>query len=104
MVNENQVPNPVLPLPPVEYDVQYMNQLIRLLNFYMEQQRNPGTIRGSSIQLSDGDPDADVIIDPTGSSPHITKFIVLELPTSATGLVSGQIWRDTATNILHIVP
>ena len=79
MANENQVPNPVLPLPPLEYDVQYMNQLIRLLNFYIQQQSVPGLVQGTTTTLT-------------------------AVPTSAAGLVSGQIWRDTGTNILHIVP
>lgn len=79
MANENQVPNPVLPLPPLEYDVQYMNQLIRLLNFYIQQQSVPGLVQGTTATLT-------------------------AVPTSTAGLVSGQIWRDTTTNLLNIVP
>lgn len=77
MANRNSVPSPVLPLPPLEYDVQYMNNLIRLLNYYIEQQDNPGEMRGSGLLLSD-------------------------LPTSATGLESGQIWNNAG--VLNITP
>ena len=77
MANRNSVPSPVLPLPPLEYDVQYMNSLIRLLNYYIEQQDNPGEMRGSGLLLS-------------------------ALPTSATGLESGQIWNNAG--VLNITP
>lgn len=101
MAIRNNTPSPVLPLPPLDYDVQYMNNLIRLLNYYIEQQDNPGEMRGSAIFLADGDPDQDVIID-TRDSTDITKFVVLELPTSATGLVTGQIWNNAG--VLNIIP
>ena len=101
MAIRNNTPSPVLPLPPLDYDVQYMNSLIRLLTYYIEQQDNPGEMRGSALFLSDGDPDQDVIIDTTESA-DITKFVVLELPTSATGLVTGQIWRNGS--VLNIIP
>lgn len=102
MANNNRVPSPVLALPPLEYDVQYMNNMIRLLNYFIEQQNNPGNIRGSALYLSDGDgPDADVTID-TMTSDDITTFIMAELPISATGLVSGQIWRNGS--VLNIIP
>ena len=78
-----------------------MNNLIRLLNYYIEQQDNPGEMRGSAIFLADGDLDQDVIID-TRDSADITKFVVLELPTSATGLVTGQIWNNAG--VLNIIP
>jgi hypothetical protein len=101
MANRNDVPSPVLPLPPLEYDVQYMNTLIRLLNYYIQQQDNPGQIRGSGLYLSDGDPDIDVIIE-TRTAGDITKVVLLELPTSATGLVSGQVWNSIGN--LRIIP
>jgi hypothetical protein len=77
MANRNNVPSPVLPLPPLEYDVQYMNTLIRLLNYFIQQQDNPGQIRGSDLHLSG-------------------------LPTTATGLVSGDVWNNAGT--LKIIP
>lgn len=101
MANNNNVPAPVLPLPPLEYDNQYMNNLIRLLNYYILQQNNPGNMRGSALTLSSGDPDPDVIIDTTAAN-DITKFVVTELPISAAGLVTGQIWRNGS--VLNIIP
>ena len=77
MANNNRVPSPVLPLPPLEYDTQYMNNLIRLLNYFIEQQNNPGVMKGSTLTLT-------------------------ELPTSATGLASGQVWNNAG--VLNITP
>ena len=104
MANDNRVPNPVLPLPPLEYDVQYMNQLIRVINYYMEQQNNPGDARFSSVTIADADPDVNIYMSAVGNGSDLTTVIFAELPTSATGLASGQLWRDTGTNIIHIVP
>ena len=79
MANKNRVPSPVLALPPIEYDVQYMNNLVRLLNYFIQQQDNPGNMRGTQLALT-------------------------QLPTSATGLAPGDVWHDTSTNTLKIVP
>lgn len=77
MANANQVPDPVLSLAPLEYDVQYMNLIVRQLNYYMQQHANPGAVRGTTMNLS-------------------------QLPTASTGLASGDIWNDSGT--LKIVP
>lgn len=80
MANRNSIPDPVLALAPLEYDTQYLNMIVRQLNYYMQQHANPGAIAGSTLTLSD-------------------------LPTSATGLPSGSVWRDVgAGNVLKIVP
>lgn len=98
---QNKPPSPVLPLPPLEYDVQYMNNLIRLLNFFIKQVDNPGVVIGSGMSLADGDEDTDFLID-LNSAADLTKVVIHHLPTSATGLDSGQIWDDGGT--LKIVP
>lgn len=102
MANSNNVPSPVLPLPPLEYDFQYFNNLIRLINYYIEQKDNPGRMRGSALELSDGTTSAKFVADVLAYDTGETKLIVTNLPTSATGLASGQIWRDGTS--LKIVP
>jgi hypothetical protein len=77
MANNNNVPNSVLPLPPLEYDTQYFNSLVRQLNYIIQQQANPGQMRGATLTLTN-------------------------LPTSAAGLPSGSIWNNAG--ILNIVP
>lgn len=87
----------VLPLPPLEYDVQFMNLMVRVLNYYIQQQGNPGPIRGNFLTLATIDPltqaqlvaipDSD--IDPTTSLPY----------------PPGTVWYDPAAdNVLKIVP
>ncbi len=72
MANINKVPDPVLALAPLEYDVQYLNMIVRQLNYYMQQHANPGAMVGTTLSLSD-------------------------LPTSATGLAPGTVWNDSGT-------
>lgn len=97
MANKNNVPSPVLSLPPLEYEVSYFNNLVRLINYFIEQQDNPGNIRGSKIELSDGSQSANVIIDALADDTGITKVVLKDLPTSATGLEQGQVWNDSGT-------
>jgi hypothetical protein len=78
MANRNQVPLAVLPLPPAEFDVQYLNNLIKLLNFNFNTLQNPGSVQASEITLTN-------------------------LPTSPGA--PGTVWVDTAAgNVLKISP
>lgn len=98
---QNKPPSPVLPLPPLEYDVQYFNNLIRLLNFFIKQTDNPGILLGSGIQLANGDTNVQFEVD-LNAADGFTKVFMRDLPTSSTGLVTGQIWNDAGT--LKIIP
>ena len=73
----NQVAPPRLPEAPEEYTRSYMQDLIRSLEIFIEQERTPGGLRGTSITLT-------------------------ALPTSPTGLESGALWNDSGT--VKIVP
>lgn len=98
MANNNNVPSPVLGLPPLEYDFQYMNNLVRVLTYYIQQTDNPGNMRGTALSLSNNiSPDPDVVIDTTAYNSNVVKITIRELPTSAVGLDSGQIWNDAGT-------
>lgn len=97
MANRNNVPSPVLSLPPLEYDSQYFNNMVRLLNYFITQQDNPGNMRGSKLEISDGDPDVDFLVDSKANNSDILKLVIRELPTSATGLEQGQVWNDSGT-------
>jgi hypothetical protein len=66
------LPPPRLPDPPKEFSQMYMQDLLRALEFYIEQERNPGELRGTKITLT-------------------------ELPTSPTGLETGALWNDSGT-------
>ncbi len=68
-MSSNQVAPPRLPEPPTEYTQQYMADLVRSLEVFIEQERNPGEMRGTRLTLTD-------------------------LPTSATDLETGSLFND----------
>ena len=67
-----EIPPPRLPEPPIEYTQQYLADLIRALEIFIEQERTPGELRATKITLTD-------------------------LPTSASGLESGALYNDSGT-------
>ena len=71
-MSSNQIAPPRLPEPPIEYTQQYMADLVRSLQTFIEQERNPGEMRGTKLTLTD-------------------------LPTSATGLEVGSLYNDSGT-------
>lgn len=71
-MSSNQAAPPRLPEPPTEYTQQYMADLIRSLQTFIEQERNPGEMRGTKLTLTD-------------------------LPTSAVGLEAGTLYNDSGT-------
>lgn len=71
-MSSNQIAPPRLPEAPTEYSVQYMSDLLRALELFIAQERNPGELRGTKITLTN-------------------------LPTSATGLESGALYNDSGT-------
>lgn len=106
MANNNQNAAATLPLPPLEYDVQYMNNLVRILNFWIQQTQNPGQMRGTSLSLSASNRAQtsvapDIVFD-TINDPKYTTAIIKALPTSAAGLEPGQLWNNAG--VLNVVP
>ena len=71
-MSSNQVPPPRLPEAPEEYTRVYMEDLIRTLEIFIAQERNPGEMRGTKLTLTD-------------------------LPTSSAGLETGSLWNDAGT-------
>lgn len=68
----NQIPPPRLPEPRAEYDLTYMQDLIKALEIFIQQERNPGEMRATNLTLT-------------------------SLPTSSTGLETGALWNDSGT-------
>jgi hypothetical protein len=66
------VPPPRLPTPPEIIDRAYLEDLVRALQIFILQERNPGELRATKITLTD-------------------------LPTSATGLETGALYNDSGT-------
>ena len=63
---------PRLPTPPAEISRYYMEDLIRVLEIYIQQESNPGDMRGTTLTLT-------------------------QLPTSAAGLETGALYNDAGT-------
>ena len=53
MANRNQPPFSTLPLPPLDHDVQYLNNLVRLLNNNFNTIKNPGASRVTNQVMTD---------------------------------------------------
>ena len=68
----NEVAPPRLPEAPSEYTQQYMSDLVRALELFISQERNPGQLRGTKITLTD-------------------------LPTSSSGLETGALFNYSGT-------
>ena len=66
------IPAPRLPEPPEQVTREYVEDLVRTLEIFITQERNPGELRATKITLTD-------------------------LPTSATGLESGALYNDSGT-------
>ncbi len=71
-MSSNQIAPPRLPEAPQEYSARYMADLLRALELFISQERNPGEMRGTKITLTN-------------------------LPTSASGLESGALYNDSGT-------
>ena len=71
-MSSNQIAPPSLPEAPDEYSTAYMQDLLRALEIFIAQERNPGELRGTKITLTN-------------------------LPTSATGLETGALYNDSGT-------
>ena len=66
------VPAPRLPEPPEQIVRQYVEELVRSLEIFISQERNPGELRATKITLTD-------------------------LPTSSSGLEVGALFNDSGT-------
>lgn len=71
-MSSTQVAPPRLPEAPQEYSPQYMQELLKALELFISQERNPGEMRG-------------------------TKLTLTNLPTSASGLETGSLYNDSGT-------
>jgi hypothetical protein len=63
---------PLLPLPPAEYDVDYLDRLVSVLQIYLRQNMEPGYVRASTMALT-------------------------KLPTNGGGLRVGDVFDDEGT-------
>lgn len=83
MANRNPQPLTTLPLPPLAYDVQYQNNLVRLLNNNFNSIKNPGNSQSHSLTITNA---------PTSPTD----------PNTGQTLADGTIWNDGG--FLKILP
>ena len=74
--------NSALPLPPEDYDRQYMNRLIRQLDFALKSLNSVRPVTAGSDLTSQ-----------TAAYP-ISGLTIVNVPTSSTGLPPGSVWSD----------
>jgi len=99
-VSSNEIAPPRLPEPPVEYTQQYMADLIRALELFISQERNPGELRGTKITLTNL-PTSVITADVNGAVSSSTAVTVDNVQNGT--IEVGQIVRATAiTGIVRI--
>ena len=99
-MSSNQIAPPRLPEPPVEYTQQYMADLIRALELFISQERNPGELRGTKITLT-ALPTSVITADVNGAVSSSTAVTVDNVQNGT--IEVGQIVRATAiTGIVRI--
>jgi hypothetical protein len=72
-----------LPIAPPEYSQPFMNQFLRQLETIFNQFQTPGAIVCSG--------------DNSPTSKNKSGLNIINIPTSATGLKSGDVWSDGGT-------
>lgn len=96
---------PALPLAPVEYSREYTDSVNNILRQYFAKLDNPGAVAGSTSR-----PNANTVVAALNLSQvnPSTGAREVSCPTNAEyaagKLRTGDIYYDTSTNVLKIVP
>lgn len=78
-------PHSALPLPPKEYNAEYMNRLVRQLDIIINRLNAVRPIRiGSDLSRQN-------------VNYPISALTIEDVPTSSTGLPKGSVWSDNGT-------
>ncbi len=101
-MSQKNVRAPRLPDPPVEYDRQYINQLLGILRLYFNQLDNGGPMTAATQRINGDIVAALSFVQPDPTSPGASS---LSLPTEADfdRLRAGDVYYDTtAGNVLKV--
>lgn len=102
-------PFAVIPLPPNDYDPNYMMVLVRVLTYMMQQFQARGTLTASALALYtsrapyNATKEADFLFN-TQDNNETNTWMVIDLPETADNLGPDQIWVNRETGALHITP
>ena len=99
---QKNVRAPMLPIAPVEYDAQFMNQVLSVLRLYFNQLDNAGPMTASTQRVNGTVVAGLSFIQPDPAAPNT---FTVSLPTQAdlANLRVGDIYYDTtAGNVLKV--
>ena len=91
---------PRFPEAPAEYSQDHMQDLIRALELFIEQERNPGPVRAQTVFVSTADSNTAATPESPDLDPgsiKASRITLTDLPTSATGLETGALYNDSGT-------
>ena len=99
-MSSNQIAPPRLPEAPQEYSARYMADLLRALELFISQERNPGEMRGTKITLTNL-PSSVITADVNGAVSSSTAVTVDNVQNGT--MVVGQTVRGTGiTGVVKI--
>jgi hypothetical protein len=101
-MSQKNVKAPFLPVAPVEYNAQFMNQLMGVLRLYFNQLDNAGPMTASTQRTGGNIVAALSFIQPDPANPNT---FTLSLPSEAdlSNLRVGDVYYDsTAGNVLKV--
>ena len=99
---QKNVRAPMLPVAPIEYDAQFMNQVLSVLRLYFNQLDNAGPMTASTQRVNGTVVAGLSFIQPDPAAPNT---FTVSLPTQAdlANLRVGDIYYDTtAGNVLKV--
>ena len=99
---QKNVRAPLLPVAPVEYEAQFINQVLSVLRLYFNQLDNAGPMTASTQRVNDTIVAGLSFIQPDPAAPNT---FTVSLPTQADlgNLRVGDIYYDTAAgNVLKV--
>jgi hypothetical protein len=73
-MSTRQVPAPLFPYPPTEYQQQYFADIVRAFGVFVEQQRNPGEARATKMTMTNLPSNFDVSLE-TGALFEVDGFV-----------------------------
>jgi hypothetical protein len=101
-MSQKNVRAPLLPVAPLEYDAQFINQVLGILRLYFNQLDNSGPITASTQRVNGGIVAGLSFVQPDSAVPNT---FTVSLPTQAdlSNLRVGDIYYDTsAGNVLKV--
>ena len=96
---------PRLPSAPVEYDQQFMDNLINTLRLYFNQLDNPGSTTGATQNVNGKITTALSFSQPDPTTPGtLLTSLPTEADQAAGKLKTGDVYYDTTTFVLKVAP